>query len=130
MVQYDADCNAVRVTEPGHIGEVRYGPLAVPVGFGSDGREIHQTFDTEGRLTEVRNARGEILRYEFDGAGRTVAVTDFDGSRTRYFRDAAGRLSAVVRPSGRTTRYVVRSCRPYDTGDARWPGADLLQTPW
>ncbi|MFJ9207637.1 RHS repeat-associated core domain-containing protein [Streptomyces sp. NPDC102264] len=75
--------------------------------IGADGARYEFAYDTELRLTEVRNPQGMTWTYAYDAAGNPVAETDFDGRTVTYAYDAAGRLVHRTTPLGEriTTGY-------------------------
>jgi len=75
------------------------------------GGRLAFSYDSEGRLTAVGNAVGQMYQLVRDVAGRVAIEEDFDGRRTRYTRDAGGRVTETVKPDG--ARLVYR----YDKTD-------------
>lgn len=51
-------------------------------------------YDTEKRLTQVKNPLGQTWDYTYDAAGRLIREQDFDGRTVEYTYDAAGQLLA------------------------------------
>ncbi len=71
-----------------------------------DGVAVTLAHDSEGRLTSLTNARGEVRRWHLDARGDVVAIEDFSGAVTRFERDAAGSVTRVSRPDGTVTAYT------------------------
>jgi RHS repeat-associated protein len=57
-------------------------------------------YDTELRLTGVRNPHGQSWTYAYDAAGRLVAERDFNNRELTYDLDATGRLVTKVNGAG------------------------------
>ncbi|MDF2383831.1 DNA/RNA non-specific endonuclease [Nostoc ellipsosporum NOK] len=73
------------------------------------GAEIEFGYDTEGRLSSVKNERDEYFRFEYDGDGHVIRETGFDGLTRSYFRDLAGKVINVEKPSGASIHYEYNS---------------------
>lgn len=70
-----------------------------------DGTTTHYRYDREGRLVEVVNEKGEVLRRDLDPEGQPLKITSFDGTTTEYAFDLMGRLEEVKNPNGEVTRF-------------------------
>ena len=66
-----------------------------------DGHAVEYLYDTEERLTGVRNQRGELYELRRDPLGRVVEEVDYWGQSRRYAYDASGHLQASIDPLGR-----------------------------
>ncbi|MFN7894124.1 MAG: RHS repeat-associated core domain-containing protein [Pirellula sp.] len=85
------------------------------------------TYDAEGRILSLSDARGVILRNSYDAAGQLTSTTNIQGTKTSFIYDANGRvtetifadgtrelnvydangqLTRTVDPAGRETRFV------------------------
>ncbi|MFG2140387.1 DUF6531 domain-containing protein [Streptomyces sp. NPDC048650] len=74
---------------------------------GPDGVRYAFAYDTERRVTQVRNPQGLTWDYTYDAAGRLTSECDFDGREVTYTHDATGRVVARTTPLGEeiTFRY-------------------------
>ncbi|CAM5270990.1 hypothetical protein GCM10010345_60180 [Streptomyces canarius] len=72
----------------------------------SNGAHYEFTYDTELRLTAVRNPLGHTWSYTYDEAGRLVAETDFNGRTVTYTHNAAGGLLSRTNGAGETTVFT------------------------
>ncbi|WP_435880288.1 Hsp70 family protein [Streptomyces zaomyceticus] len=70
-----------------------------------DGARHGFGYDTELRLTEVRNTAGHSWSYLRDTVGRIVSETDFDGQAVRYAYDAADRWSSQTNVLGQVVTH-------------------------
>ncbi|QFU88587.1 RHS repeat-associated core domain-containing protein [Amycolatopsis sp. YIM 10] len=73
---------------------------------GPTGARTEFEYDTNLRITAVRNAAGLVWRYHYDAAGNRVGETDYNGRELRYTYDPAGQLVSVVNGAGETTSFV------------------------
>ncbi len=62
-------------------------------------------YDTDGRLTEVINRRGEHCTREYDADGRMIREVQFDGRVERYDYDVRDRLTRRVLSDGEEVAY-------------------------
>jgi len=91
--------------EAGRLTRVNYsGPAAEPV------RDIVNTYDDHGNLTEVRNSTSSSaaprLRRSYDSINRVTRFTDAAGNVLQYAYDAAGNLSRLTYPDGKAVTYT------------------------
>ena len=71
-----------------------------------NGYELRQTFDALGHPVVVEDAQGQTLfKHTYDEQGRMVALTDAKGQSWRYTYDKAGNLISVTDRKGRTLRF-------------------------
>jgi len=104
---YDPEGNLIEHRGPGGLSSYEYGPFdQIVASTDPTGARFSFTYDTELRLTEVRNPQGLRWHYEYDAAGNLTAETDFNGSTVRYRHDAAGQLLERVNGAGQHTVYV------------------------
>jgi len=68
----------------------------------SAGIGITITRDGLGRVTAIRNPKGDSRTYTYDARGRLVVSRDWDGYETRYTYDDRDNLIAVIDPRGFT----------------------------
>jgi RHS repeat-associated protein len=70
----------------------------------STGKSINFTRDGEGRITEIRDPEGKVIKYSYNALGELVGVTDRTGNTTtmEYKSSRPHYLSKVVDPLGRT----------------------------
>jgi RHS repeat-associated protein len=106
--RYDAEGNATEhVDASGRITRTEYTHFDLPAArIATDGTRLDFEYDTQLRLTSVRNQQGLVWRYSYDPAGRLVNEVDFDGRQLTYDYDAAGQVSARTDGTGHTTRLV------------------------
>ncbi|GIG93041.1 RHS repeat-associated core domain-containing protein [Plantactinospora endophytica] len=68
-------------------------------------RQTRYEYDTDGNVTKIIDARGNVRTFQYDWQGRVVAVTDPDsGSNTKSY-DLAGRLTSTVDGRGQKISY-------------------------
>ena len=91
-----------------------YSTLRIDPDLGTFSRELKggtvESYDAEGRLTQVADRYGNSLSYAYDGQGRLVSITDPVALvTTLVYGDSGvdgtclGRLAEVHDPAGRTT---------------------------
>ncbi|WP_306215889.1 DUF6531 domain-containing protein [Actinoplanes sp. RD1] len=104
---YDGEGNLVEVTDAsGRAVRLEYGPFDLPTArIDEMGNRTEFTYDTELRLTGVRNPAGRLWSYRYDPVGRLCEQTDFDGRTQSYVHDAAGRLVEHTDAENVTTRF-------------------------
>ncbi|GLS04988.1 hypothetical protein GCM10007860_21370 [Chitiniphilus shinanonensis] len=66
-------------------------------------------YTTEGLLSTVTDADGNITTIERTGAGQPTAIIAPNGQRTTFTLDANGYLASVTNPAGETTRMTYGS---------------------
>jgi RHS repeat-associated protein len=68
----------------------------------SDGRQIDIDRDAQGRVTRVRDPKGQTVTYSYDAQGDLNSVRDQQGLVTRYVyhSEPAHHLQSIVRPDG------------------------------
>lgn len=59
------------------------------------GRELTFTLSS-GKITQVADPLGRVVRYGYNGAGRLATVTDTEGGVTRYTYDTQGRILSIA----------------------------------
>ncbi len=61
--------------------------------------ELHTTYirDKEGRVREVHQPRGGLVKYEYDGLDRPLFVEDVFGNRQHLVYDEAGNIRQITR---------------------------------
>ena len=59
-------------------------------------------YDVLGKLIEIKDAKGNILRYEYDTLGRKTAMQDADLGTWRYEYDGVGNLVKQIDSRGNT----------------------------
>ncbi|HEY3606925.1 MAG TPA: RHS repeat-associated core domain-containing protein [Pseudonocardiaceae bacterium] len=92
----------------GNTTVLRVGGFDLPTArIAADGSRQEFGYDTELRLTWVRNERGDHWRYEYDAAGNLVRETDFDGRVLRYGYDAAHRMVRRTNGAGQTVEFTL-----------------------
>ncbi|MEO7426177.1 MAG: DUF6531 domain-containing protein [Fibrobacteria bacterium] len=65
-----------------------------------NGTTVHFDYDTEERLTGIRNEHGSVYGFVLDAAGGIVEETGFDGIGRKLTLDPAGRVVKMERPGG------------------------------
>ncbi len=73
--------------------------------------QVKYRFDTNGRLTSVKDRDGQGLSYAYDGSGRLSTVTDAAGRQATLSYDAAGLLTQLALPDGRSVAYAYTNGR-------------------
>ena len=72
------------------------------------GRITKSTYDSLGRLTQIRRAFGTPLQtlqeFTYDAAGRITTSTDENGHRTQFTYDAMNRVTSTTLPDGSISR--------------------------
>lgn len=72
------------------------------------GRITKSTYDSFGRLTQIRRAFGTPLQtlqeFTYDAAGRITTSTDENGHRTQFTHDAMNRVTSTTLPDGSISR--------------------------
>ncbi|MFF8309527.1 DUF6531 domain-containing protein [Streptomyces lydicus] len=106
---WDGEGNCLTATDPsGAVTRYEYTHFdLLAARTGPDGVRYTFTYDTERRLTQVRNPQGLTWDYTYDAAGRLTGESDFDGREVTYAHDAAGRVVSRTTPLGEeiTFRY-------------------------
>ncbi len=74
------------------------GPLTSPVSSFS--------YDKNGNVTRITDARGNSTTYDYDSLDRRIHVTDAQINQMSYSYDPAGNRVSVIDPLGRQTRTV------------------------
>jgi len=74
-----------------------------PVRQRSDG--VEETYDSKGRLTEIRRPGGSAIALQYNPAGRLVRVEGPGGAFLRFVADAQGRIGRVESSTGDTAVY-------------------------
>jgi YD repeat-containing protein len=64
------------------------------------------SYDPAGRLAEIHDGDGNVIRIERDGAGRPTAVVSPSGVRTVLAVDGSGHLERVTNPAGEGVQVV------------------------
>lgn len=87
--------------------------------IGPGGERYEFEYDTELRLTSVRNPHGQRWIYTYDAAGRLVAERDFNDRELTYHLDATGRLVTRFNGAGEPLEFerdlqgrVIRKAHP------------------
>lgn len=62
--------------------------------------------DSQGQLSQITDAEGNVAQYVFNRAGNLVSYTDARGHTTRYEVNAHGRLTRIIDPLDRTTSFA------------------------
>lgn len=68
-----------------------------------NGNSIEFEFNTEGKLTQLRNELKETHRFEYDRSDRLIGDCAFDGVAHTWTLDPAGRITAVTSSDGTVT---------------------------
>ncbi len=63
--------------------------------------QMHYSFDSQGRLTAIKDRNGEGVTVAYDAQGRRSSVTDAAGRQVTFSYDANNHLSKVTLPDGR-----------------------------
>jgi RHS repeat-associated protein len=106
--RYDAEGNLVEYVDAGgRTVRTEYTHFDLPAAqITADGARLEFDYDTQLRLTSVRNPQGLVWRYSYDRAGHLISEVDFDGRQFTYDHDSAGQPSSRTDGAGRTTRLV------------------------
>ena len=92
---YDAMNRLVGTAEPDPDGG---GPLQAPV--------TQRTYDANGNLTSVTDARGAVTAYTYDQRSRLLTTTDANGGVTRNIYGSDEKVAAVIDALGHRTDYT------------------------
>ncbi|HEX8529377.1 MAG TPA: DUF6531 domain-containing protein, partial [Cytophagales bacterium] len=105
QLRYDGEGNVVHARDQQHEVRFEYAGMGRMTAREEAGTRVEFRYDTEERLTAIRNEHGCVYAFELDERGEVVAEKGFDGLLRRYGRDEAGRVVYVERPDGRRTEY-------------------------
>ncbi|WP_338865646.1 DUF6531 domain-containing protein [Myxococcus stipitatus] len=102
---YDAEGNVVRHRDPGQDVVQTFQGMGRLASRTEAGTTVHFLYDTEERLTAIRNEHGDAYRFELGPSGEVVVERGFDGLRRQYAYDKAGRVVKMFRPGNLFTEY-------------------------
>lgn len=129
---YDRDGNfCAYIDELGNRISWEFGGFGLPVRrIEPDGTQVDYRYDSELNLTEIRNALGEVYRFEYDDDQRLISETEFDDHRRDYDLGAAGDVMQM-RDGHRLQRYArdpLGRLTERHSSDGTWSrfGYDLL----
>ena len=90
------------------------------------------TYDTQGKLIQVRDDSNNTTILERDTSGNPTAIVGPYGQRTTLALDANGYLARITNPAGETTTFQYTERWPDDRDDyAEGPRLQLTpMTPW
>jgi len=98
--QYDQNAGLIDITDRnGNTLTYSNGGIA-----SSTGQSISFTRDSQGRITEIRDPEGKVIKYSYNALGELVGVTDRAGNTTtmEYKSRRPHYLSKVIDPLGRS----------------------------
>ncbi|MDR0888840.1 MAG: DUF6531 domain-containing protein, partial [Coriobacteriales bacterium] len=75
-------------------------PVSIEAGDKACAARADMSYDDEGRLSVISDARGGATYVEHDSLGRISKITDATGSARSYSYDAAGRITNATDPLG------------------------------
>ena len=85
------------------------------------GGETTLSYDPNGNLLSVTDARGSVTRYTYDVMDRLESRTDPLGRSESYEYDAAGNLTQFTDRKGQATTFTYDALNRLDAGDVcRW----------
>ncbi|MFY1831921.1 DUF6531 domain-containing protein [Myxococcus fulvus] len=102
---YDAEGNVIRYWDSLQDVRQTFQGLGSLASRTEAGTTVTFHYDTEERLTSVRNEHGDAYTFELGASGEVKVEHGFDGLRRQYTHDKAGRVVKVSRPGDRTTEY-------------------------
>jgi RHS repeat-associated protein len=104
-LEYDGEGNVVHAIDKQYDVTFEYSGMNRMVARAQNKTRVEFVYDTEERLTAIRNEHGSVYGFELDLSGDVTVESGFDGVRRVYERDAKGRVTKVTRASGLSTRY-------------------------
>ncbi|MEV5378613.1 DUF6531 domain-containing protein [Streptomyces nondiastaticus] len=129
----DAEGNLISYTDPaGNTTRYTMTHFDLPASrVDPDGAAYAFKYDTELRLTGVRNPQGLNWSYEYDAAGRLVSETDFNSRTLTYAHDAVGGLASRTNGANERVRFTRDALgrvveRQSDAGEITTYGYDAM----
>jgi RHS repeat-associated protein len=102
---YDGEGNVTHAKDRQHDVKFAYVGMGRIAARTEAGTTVSFEYDTEERLTGIRNEHGFVYRFVLGPTGEVEEEHGFDGLRRRYKRDPAGRVLEVERPSQAISKY-------------------------
>ncbi|MBI5150613.1 MAG: PASTA domain-containing protein, partial [Candidatus Omnitrophica bacterium] len=65
----------------------------------------HFTYDTDGLISSIQDADGNITVFERDAEGNLLAIVAPDGQRTQFTLDSNGYLASIKNPANETVNF-------------------------
>ena len=81
--------------------------------------QVTYLFDTQGRLTSIKDRNDQGLTLAYDGSGRLATITDAAGRQTTVSYNASNLVSQVATQDGRSVSYGYTSGRLTSVIDVR-----------
>lgn len=95
---HDAEGNVTHIKDQHEEVQFTYQGMNRIASRAQAGTTVGFEYDTEERLTAVRNEHGHVVRLVLDAVGNVVEEIGFDGLRRAYAYDAEGRVVRTQRP--------------------------------
>lgn len=80
--------------------------------------QVKYAFDSEGRLTSLKDRNNQGLTYAYDVSGRLQTITDATGRQATLAYDTSNNLTSVTTADGRSVSYGYTSGRLTSVTDA------------
>jgi RHS repeat-associated protein len=71
--------------------------------------QMRYSFDSSGRLTQIKDRNNRHLDLSYDGAGHLSSITDTVGRTVTFATNTSGKITGVTLPSGRSVTYAYTS---------------------
>jgi RHS repeat-associated protein len=104
-LSYDAENNIIAASDHQYSAAFEYCGLNKMSARIQNNTRVEFDYDTEERLTAIRNEHGSVYSFELDTLGDVLVEHGFDKIRRKYWRDLAGNIFMVERPEMSFSEY-------------------------
>lgn len=98
--EHDKEGNILHLRNANHDIRFSFAGMGRLASRTENGTTVHFDYDTEERLTGIRNEHGSVFGFIHDAAGGIVEEIGFDGIGRKLILDPAGRVVKMERPGG------------------------------
>jgi RHS repeat-associated protein len=97
-LSYDAENNIIAASDRQYSVAFEYRGMNKMAARIQNNSRVEFDYDTEERLTSIKNEHGSVYSFELDTLGDVLVEQGFDKIRRKYWRDLAGNIFMVERP--------------------------------
>jgi RHS repeat-associated protein len=104
-LNYDAEGNIISASDRQYSVAFEYRGMNRMAARIQNNTRVEFNYDTEERLTAIKNEHGSVYSFELDTLGDVLVEHGFDKIRRKYWRDLAGNIFMVERPDNVFSEY-------------------------
>jgi RHS repeat-associated protein len=105
-LSYDAENNIIAANDRQYSVAFEYRGMNKMAARIQNNTRVEFDYDTEERLTAIKNEHGSVYSFELDALGDVLVEHGFDKIRRKYWRDLAGNIFMIERPELSFSEYA------------------------